>query len=164
MSTPSEVDNGSAVNSTDLSMLQHHLVQIMRIVRVRGGGLTAGVYSALWTVSHHGPLRMSALAERESVSVPVMSRMVATLEKKGYVGRTTDPQDRRAVLLTATDAGDRLLRHNSSQKAQLIASAVSRMDPRSAKALHESLAAFSDALGEVARETAPSGRPPPTDG
>src|ERR671918_487753 len=37
------------------------------------------------------------------------SRVVATLERKGYVARTTHPRDRRAVLLTATAAGERIV-------------------------------------------------------
>jgi MarR family transcriptional regulator, 2-MHQ and catechol-resistance regulon repressor len=37
------------------------------------------------------------------------SRVVATLERKGYVARTPHPRDARAVLLTATASGKRLV-------------------------------------------------------
>jgi len=36
------------------------------------------------------------------------SRVVATLERKGYVARTRHPRDQRAVLLAATGAGQKL--------------------------------------------------------
>ena len=37
------------------------------------------------------------------------SRVVATLQRKGYVARTPHPRDARAVLLTATASGKRLV-------------------------------------------------------
>ena len=37
------------------------------------------------------------------------SRVVATLQRKGYVARTAHPRDARAVLLTVTAAGKRLV-------------------------------------------------------
>src|SRR5918993_2381450 len=51
---------------------------------------------------------MNELAADLCLDKSTASRVVATLERKGYVARATHPRDRRAVLLTATGAGKRL--------------------------------------------------------
>ena len=54
-------------------------------------------------------MTLNELAATLSLDKSTASRVVATLERKGYVARTTHPRDRRAVLLTATAAGRRLV-------------------------------------------------------
>jgi len=63
----------------------------------------------LGTLSHCGPSRLSALAERCGFDPSTVSRQVADLEKEGLLERATDPDDRRAVLLKASPKGRRLL-------------------------------------------------------
>jgi MarR family transcriptional regulator, 2-MHQ and catechol-resistance regulon repressor len=60
---------------------------------VRGGGMT-----------------LNDLAARLYLDKSTASRVVDALERKGYVARLPHPQDRRAVLLEATDAGRTLER------------------------------------------------------
>ena len=45
------------------------------------------------------------LARVSSVTEQTMSKVVARLERSGYVTRTTDPHDRRRRMVTVTDAG-----------------------------------------------------------
>jgi MarR family transcriptional regulator, 2-MHQ and catechol-resistance regulon repressor len=54
-------------------------------------------------------ITLNELAAELCLDKSTTSRVVATLERKGYVARTTHPRDRRAVLLTATAAGKRLV-------------------------------------------------------
>jgi MarR family 2-MHQ and catechol resistance regulon transcriptional repressor len=54
-------------------------------------------------------ITLNELAAELCLDKSTASRVVATLERKGYVARTTHPRDRRAVLLTATAAGKRLV-------------------------------------------------------
>jgi DNA-binding MarR family transcriptional regulator len=63
----------------------------------------------LGVLSHHGPSRLSVLAEHCGFDPSTVSRQVADLEKGGLLERTTDPDDRRAVLLKASPKGKRLL-------------------------------------------------------
>jgi MarR family 2-MHQ and catechol resistance regulon transcriptional repressor len=60
---------------------------------------------ALETLVGHGPLRLSALAERLFLDKSTTSRVVATLVKKGYVEQGADAQDGRATALSATRKG-----------------------------------------------------------
>jgi DNA-binding MarR family transcriptional regulator len=54
-------------------------------------------------------MTLNDLAAALSLDKSTASRVVTTLERKGYVARATHPRDRRAVLLTATTAGRRLV-------------------------------------------------------
>ncbi|WP_442110819.1 MarR family winged helix-turn-helix transcriptional regulator [Pseudomonas sp. NUPR-001] len=60
---------------------------------------------AVETLVKQGPLRLQALAEEMFLDKSTASRVVDTLERKGYVSRVEDPEDRRAVRVQATDAG-----------------------------------------------------------
>ena len=63
---------------------------------------------ALETLVEHGPLRLSALAERLFLDKSTTSRVVSTLVRKGYVEQRADTSDRRATTLSATRQGQRL--------------------------------------------------------
>ena len=54
-------------------------------------------------------ITLNELAAELCLDKSTASRVVTTLERKGYVARTTHPRDRRSVLLTATAAGKRLV-------------------------------------------------------
>ncbi|WAL69938.1 MarR family transcriptional regulator [Amycolatopsis cynarae] len=69
--------------------------------------LTQG--SVLGELVRNGPRRMSVLAELEGVRQPSMTDLVRRLTRLGLVSRRTDPEDRRAVLIEATEAGRRYI-------------------------------------------------------
>ena len=66
-------------------------------------------YDLLWAL-YRKPLRVKELAEAVVLSPTAMSRFVDRVEKAGYVRREPDPDDRRALQITITDAGRDLLR------------------------------------------------------
>lgn len=55
-----------------------------------------------------GPSTLNALAAGLCLDKSTASRVVATLQRKGYVGRAAHPGDARAVLLDVTPSGRRL--------------------------------------------------------
>ena len=63
-------------------------------------------------------LRMSDLAKYTASTLSRLSNVVSRLEHRGWVGRTTDPADRRASLASLTDAGS----------AKVVASAPAHVD------------------------------------
>jgi MarR family 2-MHQ and catechol resistance regulon transcriptional repressor len=63
---------------------------------------------ALETLVEHGPMRLSALAERLFLDKSTTSRVVSTLVRKGYVEQRADAKDGRATTLSATRQGQRL--------------------------------------------------------
>ena len=78
-------------------------------------GLTNERLSTLASVTAHGPISISALAEAEIVSLPTMSRMVNALEAEGFVKRRDDKLDSRAVLLSTTAKGRRAYQRAAQQ-------------------------------------------------
>ena len=53
--------------------------------------------------------RITTLAERMGISKQAVGHLVVDLEQRGYVERAVDPADRRAAIVTFTDAGWRFL-------------------------------------------------------
>ncbi len=53
-----------------------------------------------------GPRRITELACEERVTQPAITLLVNRLAERGWVERSTDPDDGRAVLVTLTSAGE----------------------------------------------------------
>lgn len=85
--------------------------------------------SSLAEVVRSGPLRLGELAAREKVAPATLSRVVAGLVEHGYVERTTDPEDARAGLLTATDAGRQLLEESRDRRLAELLGRLRRLEP-----------------------------------
>ena len=133
----------------EIATMYHRLTRITRTLRTGGGtnNLSFGVAAALWTIINHAPIRLTALAERESVTAPTMSRIVASLEEQGYVERTTDPDDGRAKLLSPTPAGVDLIAEVRTKKARILADALAGLDDDDRATVGRGLAILADALG-----------------
>jgi DNA-binding MarR family transcriptional regulator len=67
------------------------------------------VYDVLWAL-YKRPLRVKELADAVVLSPTAMSRFVDRLERDGYVRREPDPNDRRALQVTVTPEGRKLLK------------------------------------------------------
>ncbi len=63
---------------------------------------------ALSELVHHGPVTLNDLAGRLYLDKSTASRVVGTLERKGYASRAPHPSDGRAIQLGATSAGRKL--------------------------------------------------------
>lgn len=85
------------------------------------GGLSPSQWSALAMVDTQGPLRIGDLADREGVSAPTATRVVASLEELGLLSRTSDPADRRTSYISLTDEGHGKLESiRRSQSTELV--------------------------------------------
>ncbi len=74
------------------------------------------------------PRTPSEVAEIERVSAPSMTRTVASLVDLGYVERADDPEDRRQVILSLTEAGRQLVRDTRRRRDQWLAVRLERLD------------------------------------
>lgn len=63
---------------------------------------------ALAVICRSGGVRISALAEALRIAPRSATEVADGLEQRGLVERVPDPQDRRAVVLRATSAGERV--------------------------------------------------------
>jgi DNA-binding MarR family transcriptional regulator len=67
-------------------------------------------------VDREGPTRLTALAAAEGISQPAMTQLIQRLERHGLVERLSDPDDRRATLLTVTEVGRALLAQRTGKR------------------------------------------------
>ncbi len=72
---------------------------------MRALGLGAGQPKLVAYVAEHGPCRQRELAEYFSLDPAAISRMVASLERGGFVSLSADPANRRCSLVQATGRG-----------------------------------------------------------
>jgi len=91
--------------------------------------------STLDLVATEGPMPVSALAVRESISQPGMTGVVARLVEAGLVTRRTDPSDRRVALVAVTRAGQAHLRARHAARASVLADQIGRLTAEQQQAL-----------------------------
>ncbi|MGK2867708.1 MAG: MarR family transcriptional regulator [Mycobacterium sp.] len=101
-------DDGAARLPSDLSLAVVRLARQLRFRRP-DSPVSLTQLSALATVSKEGPMTPSALAARERVRPPSMTRVIASLVDLGFVDRTAHPDDRRQVLVSVSATGTELI-------------------------------------------------------
>ena len=106
--------------ATDLNSVAIHLVRRLRLAD-RSLGVTPARLSALSVLVFGGPRSIRSLAEAEQVAGPTMSKIVAGLESAELVRRVPDPADGRAVVLSATPRGRRLMQRGRRQRVERLA-------------------------------------------
>jgi len=86
--------------------------------------------------------RISTLAERAGMTRQAMGQLVDDLERQGYLARARDPSDRRAALVTLTDAGCRFFDDAHAVMIELEAEYASVLGADRLAALRDSLLAL----------------------
>jgi DNA-binding MarR family transcriptional regulator len=100
------VETTTGVHAEAAARLRVAITRLQRQLRQQTvGELTLSQWSALVTVEMHGPMRIGDLADREGVSAPTATRLVASLEEHGLLERQTDSADRRSSYVTVSASG-----------------------------------------------------------
>jgi DNA-binding MarR family transcriptional regulator len=102
------VTNPDARLASDLSLAVVRLARQLRFRRP-DSPVSLSQLSALSTLAKEGPITPGALAIRERVRPPSMTRVIASLAELGFVDRAAHPDDGRQVLVSASTAGRDLL-------------------------------------------------------
>jgi DNA-binding MarR family transcriptional regulator len=84
--------------------------------------------SVLHTLSRNGPLRLTDLTATEQLKQPALTSLVAKLERDGLVSRRPDPRDGRAVLLSLTQKGRRIVRSRHADRVAKLSRLVDRLN------------------------------------
>ncbi len=143
----SKASNDDRVKQDQVSRLRMAVLRVARRLRQQvHAGVTPSQLAALGTLDHRGPLTLGELAGFENVTSPTMSRIVAALEDDGYVTRSTDPSDRRLVLLDLTPKASRELQRIRRERSELLSRLLAKLDGPTRRQLLDSL----DALEQLA--------------
>ena len=121
------------------------LLQLTRELRreIHSLGVTGGQVSLLVQIQRSPGIAAAALARRERMSAPGMSKYVARLEAAGLVERT-ELHDRRRVGLRLTEQGERVLRSVKKRRTAWLATRLRGLD-------ESELAAIEDAIEPLSR-------------
>ena len=107
-------------------------------------GLTPTRISVLLTVVREGPIRLSALAESESLNPTMLSRIIADLVDAGLLARTSDYGDRRAAWVEATEGGRGLARRMRRERTDAVNEALEGLAPADRRLLEKALPALEE--------------------
>lgn len=89
--------------------------------------ITAPQLVCLRAVVESGPLTTTAISREIHVSPSTVVGILDRLEDKGWVLRQRSREDRRIVMVSATDAGRRLVRDTPSPMQQKLAEALNEL-------------------------------------
>jgi DNA-binding MarR family transcriptional regulator len=130
------------------SRLADELTRFVRLGARAKGMLTTGDLGAefsalmlLFPLRHHGPMRVTDLAEIKQADPSTISRQVAQLVKAGLARREADPVDGRASRLAVTDTGLAACQRLHEVRQALLSTALSDWPP-------ERITAFADLFTE----------------
>ena len=106
--------------------LRTAVMRTSRRLRVEATGdvITPGQYTVLAQLNGGGPQTLRALAEREHVQAPSMTRIVNALTEQDFVTRTAHPTDGRQVQVRITPAGEAVLAEARGQRTAWLAQRV----------------------------------------
>ena len=130
---PERVDAAEAQLASRLRLAVTRLHRRLR--QHSAGGLTQSQASALASIGQLSSPTLGALAARESVQPPSMTRIVGGLEALGHVARVTEPADRRVTRVALTPQGIEVLERSRSLKNAFLVRQLHRLAPDERRAL-----------------------------
>ena len=108
--------------------------------------LTMAQFKALVAVERSSGVGVCGLGRELSIGESAASLLVDQLVRRGYVGRKTDPADRRRVLLGATSRGEKRLRELRQGSAEIMNEWLAELDQDQLEALARGLDALAQAV------------------
>ncbi len=84
-------------------------------------GITEQQWRVLRVLSEYGRMDTKSLADRSSLLFPSLTRIIATMRKKGLVTQMRDDIDRRRQFIEITPDGKRIIDERTPHAAQIVA-------------------------------------------
>jgi DNA-binding MarR family transcriptional regulator len=135
VTTPSDIRALAAELSLAVVRLTRHL---------RGRRADAQIsltqLSALATLSRDGAMTPGALASRERVQPPSMTRVIASLSDLRLVERKPHPTDGRQIIVSLSDAGRSLIEDETSAREAWMTEQLTNLTFEQRQVLHEAVA------------------------
>lgn len=87
----------------------------------------------------HEPKNMTTVANALSVTVGTLTIAINNLVKKGYVQRVRSQEDRRVVLISLSETGEKAYYHHKSFHEKMVLSVLKDLDRQETEALTKAL-------------------------
>ena len=108
----------------------------------------------LLTVVRDGPIRLSQLADAESLNPTMLSRVISDLVEAGLLARASDDGDRRAAWVQCTPAGRRLAERMRRERTDALNDALAGLAAEDQRLIELALPALEE-LAERLRHRRP---------
>jgi len=108
--------------------------------------ITGPQLMCLYSIVKNGPLTLSMLSKRYSLSPSTVTGIIDRLESKGFATRARSDPDRRKVLITATDAGSALVSKAPSPLQDKLIAAIKGLPEAEQGAITNSLERIVDLM------------------
>ena len=116
------------------------LARRLRQMQDESLGLNSNQLSAMGVLLNSGDQLMGELAAQERVRPPSMTRIVNSLEARGFVTRRLDPRDHRQCLVSLTNSGRQVLLANRRRRDHWLAVRIAGLDPAERDVLRRAVA------------------------
>src|ERR1700749_121468 len=150
--------SATVLDSDTATRLGIAIARLSRRLRTTAAGSAAGLtptrISVLLTVVREGPIRLSVLAETESLNPTMLSRVIADLGDAGLVARTSDDGDRRAAWVEATEDGRQLAQRLRRERTDAVNEAIQGLSANERGLLESALPAL-EHLAEQLKDRRP---------
>lgn len=110
--------------ASDLRIVVTRLVKKLRKESVTGQQLSLTERSSMALLYQHKELLPSELASMEKITNQSMSQILNYLLKLGYITRTTSETDRRKVIISLTEQGEKILLQMRNERDMWLARAI----------------------------------------
>lgn len=87
------------------------------------------------------------------ITKPAVSQIFSSLEKKGYISREVDTNDRRKILVTLTPKGHEVVKHMKDYSNKMLSEIISRLGEDDTKQLIDLFNRFADISEDLKTET-----------
>nr|WP_206071976.1 MarR family transcriptional regulator [Antrihabitans stalactiti] len=104
--------------------------------------------SALATLLREGAMTPGALAAKERVQPPSMTRVIASLTDLGLVERSPHPTDGRQIIVSLSAAGNALIADEASAREAWMTEQLSGLDPEQLRVLQDAVAIITDIVAK----------------
>lgn len=138
------------------SRLRRAVLVLARRLRLayQGDALSPAKLSVVGQIHREGPMSPTSLAVREGVKLPSLTRMLAELERDGWLARTTDPADARRAVMSLTGAGRRRLIASTEAADAALARILARAVGADELAALDAACALLERIGDAVDEPA----------
>jgi len=110
--------------SSDLRTVVTRLVKKLRRESVTGQQLSLTERSTLALLLQHGSLLPSELASMEKITNQSMSQVLAHLLERGFIIRANSETDKRKVMISLTETGEKMILQVRSERDEWLAKAI----------------------------------------
>ncbi len=137
-------------------LIQGHATEFTEVV------ITMTQAKLLYVVIAAGRLRMTELAARLGIGSSSATELADRLVEMGLLSRTSDPDDRRQVVVTATPEAEELLERFRELNLRQLRDLLRRLDAEELAVVDRSLVVLHAAIDRAAIDPGSAGQPAPT--